>query len=212
MRTVFKSVYQFSELTDKAKEKAREWYREGALDYNWYEAVYEDADTIAKLMGITINDRPYKTMGGDTKYEKCIFFSGFSSQGDGACFEGTYEHAVGSVKAVKQHAPNDETLHDIVTSLLDIQKRHRYRVTATVKHSGHYQHSNCTEIDVECGHCEIPDGTDSDCHQVRKQLRRFMDWIYRQLNTDHDYLMSDESVDDSITANDYEFDEDGSRA
>lgn len=31
--TKSKTVYYFDELSDKAKEKAREWYREGALDY-----------------------------------------------------------------------------------------------------------------------------------------------------------------------------------
>lgn len=36
-------VYQFDELDEKAKERAREWYRAGALDYEWWESVYEDA-------------------------------------------------------------------------------------------------------------------------------------------------------------------------
>ena len=44
---------------------------------------------------------------------------------------------------------------------------------------------------------------------VRDELRAFADWIYRQLEQDHDYLMSDEAVDESIRANEYEFDESG---
>ena len=39
-------IYQFDELSAKAKEKARDWFREGALDYEWWESVYEDAERI----------------------------------------------------------------------------------------------------------------------------------------------------------------------
>ena len=39
-----KTVYFFNELSDDAKEKAREWYRDGALDYDWYDSIYEDAE------------------------------------------------------------------------------------------------------------------------------------------------------------------------
>ena len=39
-------IYQFDELSAKAKEKARDWFRQGALDYEWWESVYEDAERI----------------------------------------------------------------------------------------------------------------------------------------------------------------------
>lgn len=32
MRTETVTIYKFDELSDRAKEKARDWYREGALD------------------------------------------------------------------------------------------------------------------------------------------------------------------------------------
>jgi hypothetical protein len=39
-------IYQFDELSAKAKEKARDWFQQGALDYEWWENVYEDAERI----------------------------------------------------------------------------------------------------------------------------------------------------------------------
>jgi hypothetical protein len=39
-------IYQFDELSAKAKEKVRDWFRQGALDYEWWESVYEDAERI----------------------------------------------------------------------------------------------------------------------------------------------------------------------
>lgn len=46
MKTLKIVVYDFDELSDKAKEKARDWYREGALDYDWWDSTYEDAERI----------------------------------------------------------------------------------------------------------------------------------------------------------------------
>lgn len=43
-RTRCKEVYLFDELSEKAKDRARDWWREGALDYDWWESTYEDAE------------------------------------------------------------------------------------------------------------------------------------------------------------------------
>jgi hypothetical protein len=61
----------FEQLNDEAKEQAREWYREGGLDYDWWEHIYEEWTAALKEMGFDGID---------------IAFSGFSSQGDGASF------------------------------------------------------------------------------------------------------------------------------
>lgn len=51
MRTITKQtdVYQFSELSDKAKEKARECIRDGNLSYDWWDNVFEDAALLSFL-------------------------------------------------------------------------------------------------------------------------------------------------------------------
>ena len=54
-RVTITEVYQFNELSDRAKERAREWYREGALDYDWWENVYEDAERVGlKITGFDL--------------------------------------------------------------------------------------------------------------------------------------------------------------
>ncbi len=42
------TVYQFPELSDAAKEKARSWYRELGPHDDWWDAVYEDSSGSAK--------------------------------------------------------------------------------------------------------------------------------------------------------------------
>jgi hypothetical protein len=45
-RTITKTIYQFDELSDQAKEKARDWWR-GLLCYDeWWQSVYEDAEQV----------------------------------------------------------------------------------------------------------------------------------------------------------------------
>jgi len=46
MREITTKVYTFEELSDKAKERALDWYREGALDYEWWDGVYMDAENV----------------------------------------------------------------------------------------------------------------------------------------------------------------------
>lgn len=99
MRTIEKTVYQYEELSDKAKEKARAWY----LDGEEFDAdcTIGDAVTIAGLLGIAIDTRAAMPTSGKLRQEPRIFYSGFSSQGDGALFEGFYRYKEGSVDAVR---------------------------------------------------------------------------------------------------------------
>ncbi len=111
------NTFTYEQLSEDAQEKARDWFRESNLDYNWWDSIEEDAIEIAKLMGITLDN---------------MYFSGFSSQGDGACFEGSYSYAKGGYKAVKDYAPMDTVLHSIASNLQEIQKRNFYSIEATV--------------------------------------------------------------------------------
>jgi hypothetical protein len=86
-----------------------------------------------------------------------------------------------------------------------------YRLSATVKHSGHYQHQYCTDIAVTDDNSMRGDAAPDVEEAVKELLRDFMRWIYRQLEQEYGYLTSDESVDDTIRANEYTFTEDGRR-
>lgn len=208
-RTTEKTVYKFNELNDFAKERARSWWRECEnQDPDFAEFTIDDAVQCGRLIGIEIATRPVKLVGGGTRQEPCIYWSGFSSQGDGACFDGRYSYAKGSAKAIRSHAPEDRRLHSIADNLAKLQRRHFYRLEASVRQSGHYTHSGCTWIEVTDSYNGWDTAADT-ADAVALELRDFMDWIYRQLESEYDYRMSDEQVDESIECNDYEFDESG---
>lgn len=211
-RIVSKTVYQFDELSDSAKERARDWYRQHVFsDNNDWDHVYEEAQNMGKILGIEISQRMYPTVGGGTGYEPRIYFSGFSSQGDGACFEGEYRYKKGALKEIKKAAPKDTELHRIAKALQEHQSRHFYRLVATCKQRGHYSHSGCMAVEVYDREDDYRDIGPTEDHIIQL-MRDFADWIYKQLNNEYDYQNSDEQVDESIKANEYEFDEDGKRA
>lgn len=126
------TVYQMEELSDDAKEKARDWYREGAFDHDWYWAVYADFEQICEILGIALASVPVRLHGGGTRRKPCIWFSGFASQGDGACFEGDYSYARGCASAIRSYAPKDQELHRIADALLAIQWSNFFQLSARV--------------------------------------------------------------------------------
>lgn len=46
MKTVETIVYEYDELNDEAKERAREWFAEHVADYDWWDFIYEDARNV----------------------------------------------------------------------------------------------------------------------------------------------------------------------
>lgn len=201
-------VFKLEELTSSQRQSAYEKWQQGN-DF-WTEYMYEDFVRVAEILGIEIDTRPYKTMGGQQCSEPAIYWSGFSCQGDGACFEGSYRYSKGSVKAIKEYAPQDTVLHEIALYLQAIQKPFLYQLRAKVKHRGHYYHSNCTDVEVFHDEDSYRDIGDAE-GEITKQLRRFMDWMYRQLEKEYDYQQSEEAFKDYCESNDAEFDEDGNQ-
>lgn len=197
MKTKTVNLYPFDELSDKAKENARQWWREAGLDYDWWDSTEEEARQIAALMGLEVDK---------------LMFRGFWSQGDGASFTGRYSYAKGSVKAVKDYAPQDADLHWIAESLQAIQRKNFYGLSANVTRgydSNFYCHENTMDIQVET---RAGDWANDEAQwAVSKAFKDFARWYYRQLKAEYDYLNSDEAVDESIRVNEYTFTESGKR-
>lgn len=208
--TTTRTLYKFDELSPDAQQHALEnQARYEAEDFDC-ECVFDDAAEIAALFGLDIRQTRKTRMNGEHYYAPTIYYSGFCSQGDGACFEGRYEYKRGALKAVKDYAGRDKELHRIVKALQDIQRKNFYQLTARCKHSGHYYHSGCMSVDVE--RSDDKEMTADAEEMVKECLRDFADWIYKQLENDYDYRTGEESCREAIEANDYEFTEKGDMA
>lgn len=184
MRQETINIYTYEELSPKAQERARDWWRNGGLEYEWWEFVYDDARKVGECLGITISD---------------IYFSGFGCQGNGAMFTGDWIFNPDWEKELKEYAPVDEELRRIGHAL------HYPNHSATIRSVGRsYYHSGGMDINV----CDDGDQIELE---VTRALRDFANWIYKQLESEYEYLISDEAVADTIVANEYEFLENGKR-
>jgi hypothetical protein len=201
MRTIEKTVYKFDELSDAAKEVARDWWRDAeSADFD-PEYIIDDAARLADLIGIDMKQRPVKLMNGSTRYDPAVYWS----IDDGASFEASYAYKAGGAAALRKEAPTETELHKIADGLQALQRRHFYRLTAMVETTGRdglsmrAYASRTDDADV--------DGDMSD--EVESYMTDFAHWIHKRLNDEYEFRLSDDNVDESIRMNEYEFDENG---
>jgi hypothetical protein len=215
MRTITKNLYSFDELSPEAKERAINDARqdEGRLGYEWWGGVYDCFKSDMKTHGIGVDK---------------IYFSGFWSQGDGACFTGYIDLTTEQLLS----ALPDQLRKDLITfnakcrllgySPLDISYR------AKIEHSGHYYHSGTMRIaspyNVEIQESDVDESPLLDEMVMLRDAiddrneyddlaleiaRGHADDLYRLLEQEYEYLTSEEFIAESLSNHDYEYDENG---
>ena len=180
------TVYRFDELTDAAREKAREWFRTAiAHDIWWSESVVDDAKHVGAMIGFEVDKIYWRD--------------------DGACWTGSVAYSAGCAAAVARECPQDSEIQRIARAWQDLQRRNFYQIRGGVSANDRYMRTSVGAYRADDR--EVTDG--DDANQIVSDLA---DWIYRALKTEYDYQMSDECVDEMIRANEYEFYEDGKPA
>ncbi len=234
-RTKQTTVYTYDELSDKAKERARDWYREGNLDYDWWDSVYEDAATRGQELGINLRQKTVKLMRGGTKHDPEIYFEGFYHQGQGSSYCATWRMSDLQLdvlrKKIGTKSENDKTLRQIA----DVLEKHATRYPNATAQVVSTRRSDSVNVEVELGDRNIDNDFEfsaplndleygspeyralkSEENEVRTDIEEalsdFNHWIFRQLQLEYDWLNSDKQIEESIRANEYEFNEDGSVA
>lgn len=195
-----------------AKERALEKHRYINVEHDdWYESVYEDFRCVMEDKHIHVER---------------MYFTGFCSQGDGACFEGSIADGR-VVQYLDMHHPNE---YPMIRKLVE---NGGYFNISVCQH-GHYCHQYSTMFSVEhdsfyniletptdlqsmvaATYDNMLDAEASAFEEVTKdKWRGYMGDLYEQLSDEYDALTEDDAVWDTIIANDLlegeEDDEDGS--
>lgn len=183
-------LYKFDELSSEAKDEAVTSFQEddSYLDYNWwYQDTINDFKTILELIGY---------------YNIECYFSGFHSQGDGACFSARFSREKRCLQKVKSYCPKEEKILNIIEKIQsEIPLHEEYEI----KHSGHHYHEYRTYA-YYLGDNEKAEQLNERFLELSRQLMRI---LYKKLNDEYDYINSSEAIIEHIKANDYEFTEDG---
>lgn len=199
-------VFTFDQLSDAAKETARGWMRDCEMQDFDTEFMFEDFGRAAGILGIEFNT----TRDGTHD----IRYSGFCSQGDGASFVGSYSNAPGASIKIREEFHGATDLHEIADGLTALQVGYRLScgkfISASItQNDNHYCHARTMDIYVSEGEDEdVPFDCDGE-NRLLKLMRDFADWMYKSLEAEHDYRLSDECIDEMMEG--HEFDEDGDR-
>lgn len=208
---------KYEELSDEAKVTAREWWKElEAQDWGSSRAsdLYEDFAICCSHLGITIKQEGVKHVRGDRTWHSTewgIYWSGFWSQGDGLVIDGTWQAEDVDLDALLTHA-NDDALTRICTEMTVLKLRWP-QATATITTVSSGPGLGYLSLDTDSGF-ETSDGTpgwigEEDTKALKRLIERACMWMYDQLEENYNYDTGDEAAEEAITANGYEFDEDG---
>ena len=196
---------RFNTLTARQRDEILDKNRHYNTDYlDWWDNVYENFRAEMEAVGIEVDQ---------------IYFSGFSSQGDGACFEGRVQDWPKFLESAGYTCPALMALAEQVWTL-------------SVKHSGRYYHENCTlfnyDADNPSNYTEFewdefvyrnsPYSTDIQNatfwavlrkydfakleEEFRTEFKSHMRTLYNDLRSEFEHLTSDEAVLEGLIAND----------
>jgi len=183
------NVYKFNELSEKVQEKVlQNLWDINAYD-DWYEFTVEDYKEKLEAIGFE-----------DPK----IYFSGFCSQGDGACFD-----AYINLEKIVQHL-GDKRFNKLIHL---IQEGYISACIGKTSYACHYSHQKTRYIDFTLDFSEKYKRLWKLCYtfmEYVEELRLDLSHdIYRSLEKEYYYLTSKEAIIETIEANDYDFLENG---
>jgi len=193
--TVTYKIYKFEELSDEVKAKVLDNNRDWHMDYEWWDYTVDYWKEILEVIGFC-----------DAK----IYFSGFSSQGDGACFDANLDID----KLVSTLAYYGECDYKRFRDLRTLAIANEFGwVEASIRTTDHhYNHAWTRTVEHSLyGMADTPILTRledilEEIEELRLSLCRE---IYKSLEQEYTYLTSDEAITESLEANETEFYNDG---
>ena len=211
-RVIEKTVFTFEELPDRARERARDWYRNGMC--NDWEPAFDEFKDLAKTFGIEFKTRSVKLYGGGTRGEPLINYS-VGDRGEFCSYEGTWSVKSDALVKFKEMGWKDDDLLGIAEALT------RASLYCQLKGLPDF-HAHVTTSDRDDSMMEVSfdsledeDGEEFPiipkdiCEAVETALQDFASYMLKCMSDDYEWRYSDECVDENIQCNEYEFDEDG---
>lgn len=188
MKKVMKEieVYTLDEVKDKALDKNRYINVE---DIDWWE------DTIDNWTG-KLAEKGFE--------DADIYFSGFYSQGDGACFDCKKFDLKKLLNLVEIPEEKKKIILKCDEKFGIELEINRKSCLYSHEHSVYLDWSSSGSIPSIC--CNMIDDFVKELEKIRVELCK---QIYADLKDDYECLTSDEHVEDTLEANEYEFLADG---
>lgn len=180
---------KYQDLSEERKAKIRDDNRDINFGHEWWDGIYDWVKETGEAFGLRIDD---------------IYFSGFYTQGDGACFTGRlYFKECNESDLPEAVKPIYNTLHQI-NSLIKILDSDG-ELYVSISHRGNYSHEGNMSFSYDdYGSEEVSDLLREKEDDIEEALRDYARWIYARLEDENEYLSSDEAVDEALYDTEYE--------
>lgn len=179
MKTKTITLYSFDELSEKAQQKAIKELYDINVDHKWYDSTFDQLKS-------ELSERGFDNAE--------IHFSGFWSQGDGACFDA------------------DISLEKFCSDkrILAIAKEYCHFHIAKNSFANHYSHQRTRYVEYNAvGKANIDNALSELSKVIESQRLSLSHEIYRALEKEYDHLTSKEAIIETINANEWTFTKDG---
>jgi hypothetical protein len=194
---------KYHELSDEAKGKAVEWMQESNIEHYDDSCVIDDWKALLSKLGfIDVN----------------IWWSGFWSQGDGACFTGMWNaHWLDMLDSAADYTSADRA-KEIMAYPTEIRGLFKLLdpvdddwmndydspivTKCTLTHRGSYYHENSILFDFDNG----PPTPDDAMREFSEWCQDLMRMIYKDLEADYEWATGVECAVEHIEMNDYDYD------
>lgn len=180
------AVYTFNELSNEAQQKAIEKECE-VLSENWQaDWCIESCNEWLSMLGFS-----------ETK----IYYRGFWSQGDGACFIGRYAFKKDIVEKITTEF--QFKMQDVAKRLQELQEKVDYSLSATISHRGMYYHENSMDFSIDMDtdefDCDVEKSFIKVCQDIAIMIYNYIYECYESetsgeyakeniLNSENEYL------------------------
>ena len=189
MKTITINGYLANELDQKLQQKLIQDYHEINVMSDWYQPIQEGFNEDLEKYGITAR----------------LSFSGFWSQGDGACFVTDTVDADLLVRKLHEEG------HDIPEDCLLYSKDFSINVSKVhASFANHYDHENTVS---SCVYNESDKISDEDLDSmegvITEWVRQTSREVYQKLENYYIELTTDEAIMETLVENEYLFTESG---
>jgi len=196
--TITYKVFTFNELSKEVQSKVLDKHRNWNVEsIDWWDGIYE----------VFYEDLEEKGFS-DCK----IWFSGFGSQGDGASFECKSFDIAKLIQALETRIDN-KRFKQYQRFITKLNSFGLFGVTITAGRTN-YSHERSRKLTIDSSYMphklkrlnKLVNSLEEDLEELRLDLSRK---IYKDLNSEYDYLTRDETLKESLEINGMEFLEDG---
>ena len=210
-RVIEKTVYEFNELSERAKETARDYYRNHCC--NDWEPEFSGFEELAKCLGIEFNARAVRLMSGKDRYDPDISYS-IGDRGEFCSYSGSWSVKSDALVKFKELGWTDEDLLGIAETLT---RASLYcQLVGLPTFSARVRTTRRDDSSMWVGFDEGDEDEDGEptpllpkdmLEAIETALTGFASWMLKSMRDDYEYQYSDECVDQYLE--ELEFDSDG---